>query len=247
MQAKTPVEVAVRLLQEHEPTDGYFATNSGGKDSGVVRHLLQIAGVKHDSHYNVVGADPPELVKFIKQTYPEVQLDIPPRSLWSHIITKGLPLRHRRWCCAVTKERGGSGRTVVTGIRREESNARAKRSQIEPAWGDPTKIFVHPIIDWTEADVWDYIDTNSLPYCSLYEEGFSRLGCVMCPSNNATVTQAQAERWPKMANLWRRAAYRSWERQTKGMQRWVSGEEYYQWWLSREHGSEDGDTQGRLM
>lgn len=38
-----------------------------------------------------------------------------------------------------------------------------------------------PIIDWSTEDVWNYIKTNNLRYCSLYDEGFDRIGCVLCP------------------------------------------------------------------
>lgn len=39
---------------------------------------------------------------------------------------------------------------------------------------------VNPIIEWSEQDVWDFINANGIPYCSLYDEGFKRLGCIGC-------------------------------------------------------------------
>lgn len=43
------------------------------------------------------------------------------------------------------------------------------------------KTNVNPIIDWEDRDVWDFIKANKIPYCSLYDEGFTRLGCIGCP------------------------------------------------------------------
>lgn len=38
-------DLAIRRLQEFEPQEGYYFANSYSKDSGVVRHLMQKAGV----------------------------------------------------------------------------------------------------------------------------------------------------------------------------------------------------------
>lgn len=35
---------------------------------------------------------------------------------------------------------------------------------------------VNPILNWNFKDVWDFIKTNSIPYCSLYDEGYTYLG-----------------------------------------------------------------------
>lgn len=40
---------------------------------------------------------------------------------------------------------------------------------------------LNPIIDWTDNDVWNFIRGEDIPYCELYDCGFSRLGCVLCP------------------------------------------------------------------
>ena len=43
------------------------------------------------------------------------------------------------------------------------------------------KHILNPIIDWTDKEVWDFIKLRNLPYCKLYDEGFTRLGCIGCP------------------------------------------------------------------
>lgn len=37
-----------------------------------------------------------------------------------------------------------------------------------------------PIAFWTEADVWDYIKVNEVPYCEIYDKGERRTGCIFC-------------------------------------------------------------------
>uniref|UniRef100_A0A6M3LFR6 Putative phosphoadenosine phosphosulfate n=1 Tax=viral metagenome TaxID=1070528 RepID=A0A6M3LFR6_9ZZZZ len=57
-----------------------------------------------------------------------------------------------------------------------------------------------PIFHWLEWEIWEYIDSNNLPYCSLYDEGFSRLGCVICPFLCHGIKGdllRHMQRWPK--------------------------------------------------
>jgi len=111
---------------------------------------------------------------------------------------KGVPpTRMAPYCCDHLKERGGSGRFVVTGIRHDESPKRAKRQKFENCYNDTSKKYFHPIIDWTEDDVWEYIHAFKIPYCSLYDEGWNRIGCVLCPKSSLKNRLREFKRWPK--------------------------------------------------
>ncbi len=37
-----------------------------------------------------------------------------------------------------------------------------------------------PLSFWTEADIWTYVRSRNLPYCSVYDQGYDRTGCVWC-------------------------------------------------------------------
>ena len=64
---------------------------------------------------------------------------------------------------------------------------------------------INPIIDWTTDEVWEFIKENNLPYCSLYDEGFKRLGCIGCPMGSVKMRKAEFERYPKYKNLYLKA------------------------------------------
>ena len=64
------------------------------------------------------------------------------------------------------------------------------------------KTTVNPIIDWTDADVWNFIRKNNIPYCSLYDEGFVRLGCIGCPLTSTRNREIEFNRWPKYKNAY---------------------------------------------
>ncbi len=250
------VERAIERLRAFEPPEGYWLAFSGGKDSMCIYHLAQEAGVKFEAHYNVTSADPPELVQFIRKHYPTVSRDMPILSMWQLIPRERTPFtRLARYCCKYLKERGGDGRVVVTGVRWAESVNRRKRrglaevhevgKQAVVLLNDneetrrmiehcPTagRRIVNPIIDWTDCDVWTFIRSRGLPYCSLYDEGFWRLGCIGCPQGGARQMQRDFRRWPKYRENYLRAFERMLaERASRGMATsWKTAEEVMQWW-----------------
>jgi len=228
-------EVAIQRLKQHEPPDGYYLGFSGGKDSIVIYDIAVKAGVKFDAHYNVSPIDPPEIKKFIKEHYLDVAWDNHAKDFWKQFQSHGAPMRTNRWCCRLIKEIGGIGRVKVLGMRRSESIGRRKYSVYKKHERSENTYWLLPIIDWCEGEVWEYIDENKLLYCSLYDEGFHRLGCVLCPYESAQISQLMIERFPKIARAWRIAFERYHQ---KRIERgtplsFINSEEYWQWWISR--------------
>jgi phosphoadenosine phosphosulfate reductase len=202
---------------------------SGGKDSITVLDLVKRAGVKYDAHYNLTTVDPPELVRFIK-TFIGVQIHRPELSMWQ-IIQKELmpPTRIARYCCRVLKEGGGEGRKVITGIRWAESVKRTKRRMVENCLRGGSKTFLNPVIDWKNYDTWDYIRERKLSYCSLYDEGFKRLGCIMCPMGKKRGMLRDSKRWPKYYNAYLRAFGKM---LAQGKNRnWKTAQDVMDWWI----------------
>jgi len=229
-----PVELAKQRLRTFEPDDGYYGAFSGGKDSITMARILEESGVKYELHYQQTGVDPPELLYFMRKHYPQVIWHRPEKTLWQLIVEKQfVPLRNRRFCCEWLKERGGQGRTVTTGIRREESNNRRARKLVDLCVKFQKKM-VHPIIDWSEADVWQFIRGRSLPYPSLYDEGFRRLGCICCPMAGGKGMRREARRWPRFHALYLRAFSKMLaERERAGKQTsWQTPEDVWEWWCS---------------
>lgn len=230
------VTISIERIKAFEPQDGYYLAFSGGKDSQCVYHLAKKAGVKFDAHYSLTTVDPPELVNFIRSNYPDVKWSRPKMSMWQLIVKHGMPpTRKIRYCCEYLKENTGSGRLVLTGIRASESVRRSKRHMIEDCKiiGE-NKRFLHPIIDWTENDVWDFLTANKISTCTLYAEGRKRLGCIMCPQGDTKQMIDDALRWPKYYNAYLRAFDRAIKRRRQ------LGRKIYQetaqkmmdWWIS---------------
>ena len=192
-------------------------------------------------------------------------------SMWNLIPQKLMPpTRLVRYCCSVLKERGGAGRFITTGVRWAESTKRKNtRGIYETMPSDPTKKIIlnndnddrrrlfetctikakrvcNPIIEWTDADVWDYIEAEKIPVNPLYGCGFSRVGCIGCPMAGTAGRQREFARYPKYQEMYIRAFDRMLEeRQRRGKMQgsWragTTGRDVFHWWM------EDGTLPGQL-
>ena len=61
----------------------------------------------------------------------------------------------------------------ISGVRRQQSSTREKMDVLAVKNG---VLRVHPIIDWTDKDIFDYLKANDLPYHPLWEEGYVSIG-----------------------------------------------------------------------
>lgn len=168
---------------------------SGGKDSTALLHLA----MQHDKSLPVVFNDTtvkfPESYAFIRQLQEEWGFEV--HSTQDHMQTKwdeDLWNKDKVACCYRLKVEPfnktvtdlGLG-AVFVGVRRDEHPARAKAKYYDKA-GAVTHISqvvfdhwrVHPLLDWSEADVWTYIRDQNLPYNPLYDKGYRSIGCAPC-------------------------------------------------------------------
>lgn len=231
---------------------GYYLAFSGGKDSQALYHIAELAGVKFDAHMNLTSVDPPEVIRFVKKSYPDVDLIKPKKSIYQLAVEKKiLPTMRVRWCCAEYKELSGAGRVTLIGIRHQESSRRAKRNEVEISnrkfsgtlegldeyrqelkakrarrkskkYGvnitnadqeqtlgcisGKESILISPIIHWTEEDVWEFLNkVMEVQHCSLYDEGWRRLGCIGCPMSSSKQKQIENIRYPHVKRNWIKA------------------------------------------
>ena len=228
---------------------------SGGKDSVAVYGICSLAFGKDlmekcEFHYQYTGLDHPELVRFIRKEFPFVERHLPERTMWEMIPAMGTPpTRRARYCCGELKERGGDGRFCLTGVRWAESfRRRNNRGEFESDGlllnvdnTEDRRLLEHcipkrkhicnPIVDWSEETVWRFISEQDLSYCSLYDKGFDRLGCIGCPMD--THRAEVLDSYPKYREAYLRAFGRMLEeRNRKGLETtWKTPEEVMEWWL----------------
>ncbi len=123
---------AEKLALAYDEENEYYLAFSGGKDSQCLYHVAKLAGVRFKAHMNLTSIDPPEVIRFVKREYPDVELVKPKKSIFQFAVEKQiLPTMRVRWCCAEYKETAGAGKVTLIGIRRAESARRAKRNEVE--------------------------------------------------------------------------------------------------------------------
>ena len=243
---------AERIALSYDNENGYYLAFSGGKDSQALYHITQLAGVRFHGHMNLTSVDPPEVIRFVKKNYPEVELIKPKKSIFQIAVEKQiLPTMRVRWCCAEYKETAGAGKVTLIGIRKAESARRAKRNEVEinnrkfsgtlesldeyrqelkakrarrksqkngvnitnadqeqtlGCISGKESLLISPIIHWTEQDVWEFLNkVMEVPHCSLYDEGWRRLGCIGCPMSSAKQKQIENIRYPHVKRNWIKA------------------------------------------
>jgi len=233
-------EASIDVIQHYVASDKLpvIVAFSGGKDSVVTLDLVRRSGVEHRVVYNLTTGDPPELVQFIRRHYPDAEWSHPKKSYWRLIEEKGLPSmtgKPGRFCCTALKEqKNPPGHLIITGIRYAESHNRRSRAPHEEGKHVKNQRLLHPIYNWLDGDVWTYIRERGLPYCSVYDEGWHRLGCVIC-CYNTRIRQSIA-RWPKLAAAAQRALARKWASGRTNAEQlaiFPKWQDYWEWWLRR--------------
>ena len=64
-------------------------------------------------------------------------------------------------------------------------------------------ILVSPIIDWTEADVWEFLNkVCEVPHCELYDKGYHRIGCILCPMSSYKQKKKECLDFPYVKEKW---------------------------------------------
>lgn len=205
------IETAIERLRFNCKNKKVLCAFSGGKDSQCCYHLLNDAGIQFHAQYSITRFEPPELIQFIRENYLDVTFRRSyRRSLVEEIGDWGLPNRWFRWCCDAKHRKTSGFDIAVIGVRAAESPRRAANWRTFGRKKDGSW-YVCPIFDWTDADVWEYLNGKGLPHCSLYDEGFRRIGCVCCPLSPSTMRR-DVLRWPKTAAMLFRGFCRHWNK-----------------------------------
>lgn len=67
-------------------------------------------------------------------------------------------------------------------------------------------ILISPIFDWNDKDVWYFLNNIiKAPHCKLYDEGQSRIGCILCPMANFKQKLKDVEHYPHVKRNWIKA------------------------------------------
>jgi 3'-phosphoadenosine 5'-phosphosulfate sulfotransferase (PAPS reductase)/FAD synthetase/predicted RNA-binding protein with PUA domain len=204
---------AVRFIRQH--TGGQKRVNvsfSGGKDSTVVLELARRAGIDQAYFINT-GLEFPETLDFVRSMgIEEVRCTA---DFWDAVNTRGLPAKDDRWCCELLKLepakrwlKGKGPCITVQGNRGYESFARANLPAVAPNPHFPDQVNISPIRNWRALEVFLYIWWRDLPCNPLYDKGFERVGCWICPAMLESELERTRELHPERVSRWQNVLHR---------------------------------------
>ncbi len=105
----------------------------------------------------------------------------------------------RKGCCYVRKveplKRALAGKKAwITGIRREQA---VTRDTIEfTEWDEGNQLHkINPLADWSEKEVWAFIEAFDLPYNALHDQHYPSIGCAPCTRAISVGEDVRAGRW----------------------------------------------------
>ncbi len=163
------------------------------------------------------GIEFPETVKFARRFCLENSIELievgANEAFWENLPSFGPPAKDFRWCCKVCKlapintvmeecTREGRKCLTIDGKRKYESFSRAKIAPKEENPFIPGQVSLFPIRNWRAIEVWLYIYYRKLEYNPLYDLGFERVGCWLCPAELSAEYYSFRELHPELFACW---------------------------------------------
>ena len=181
--------------------------SSLGAEDVVVTHLIHEAGIDASIFVLDTGmlhAETLALIGRIETRYRrkvdvlQPDADVAAAFVQTHgrdAMYKSLDLR--KACCHIRKmeplEHALDGKKGwLTGLRREQSAARAEVHDIEQ---QPERVKINPLANWTQGDVWHCIAVNAIPYNPLHDQFFPSIGCAPCTRAVTLGEDVRSGRW----------------------------------------------------
>ncbi len=185
---------------------------TGGKDSTTALHLLKEVGggrVPIPVLNIDTSAKFKEIYEFRDRLALEWDLDL--RIVRNEEALKTIEIaKDKAECCfrlktemiaASIKKYGWQA--LITGMRWDEQPDRERETYFSPR-ETPPHTRVHPILHFTEMDIWRYIKANNVPFCSLYKKGYRSLGCEPCTQRGRAGGPERAGRDQQKEEIMRR-------------------------------------------
>lgn len=185
---------------------------TGGKDSTTILHLLREIGGGRVP-IPVLNIDTsvkfPEIYAFRDRLAREWELNLIIARNEEAIRTIRIAADQEE-CCTLLKTQviaraiaDHGWQALITGMRWDEQPDRRQEAYFAPR-PSPEHVRVHPILHFTELDIWAYQKTHDVPFCSLYRQGYRSLGCAPCTQRGIAGGAERAGRNPKKEEIMKR-------------------------------------------
>jgi phosphoadenosine phosphosulfate reductase len=204
-----PAQEILRLVMAEFPTKKLaLATSFGAEDQVLTDMLCRIetgvrvftldtgrlfqetydvmhrTGERYRIPIDLFAPDPEELAELVREKGPNLFYE---------------SVENRKACCAVRKVHPlrkalHAMEAWICGNRRDQALTRAGLDPVE--WDDANGLVkICPLYDWTEEDVWRYINKNHVLHNALHHQGFRSIGCAPCTRAVPAGEDIRSGRW----------------------------------------------------
>jgi FAD synthetase len=223
--ALNTLDQAFRLYGPHS----VICSFNGGKDAVVILHLLRAA---HAKYYKLTGETPirprvvyfehenefPEVIEFLKEAVTQYDLEM-------LAFEQGVKFSQGLEILVQNNLLPGCNTTFpmafVLGTRSSDPNAHGQDHFAPSSHYMPPFMRVNPVLNWSYGHIWHFLRLFHLPYCSLYDAGYTSLGTTKdtlpCPAL-AVITRATDEDPTTLSlpKFWPAYMLRDWDQERAG-------------------------------
>ncbi len=206
--AKAPAEEIIRFFNQEFGPLVCLSSSMGAEDQVLTDMVLKV-----NPAFRIFTLDTgrvfPETLDLIDKTrehyHTEIEVFFPDFNLVQQMVREnGVNLfyrnvENRKLCCRIRKieplKRALHGmKAWITGIRKDQTIDRFQTEVIE--WDESNQMIkINPLYRWSDKMVWEYINTNKVPYNELHDKGFPSIGCQPCTRAISQGEDIRAGRW----------------------------------------------------
>lgn len=208
--------------------ESVLCSYNGGKDAVVILHLLRAAHAHYYDEHHDEDAQPirpravyfdhkdefPQVLQLLHDTVKDYDLDM---------IAFEQGISFSDGLALLVKNNFPHGSTVafpmafVLGTRSSDPNAHSQGHFAPSSHYMPPFMRVNPVLEWTYGHVWHFLRLFQLPYCCLYDMGYTSLGTVKdtrpCPALAVAGVSNSTSNVPK---YWPAYMLRDWDQERAG-------------------------------